>query len=184
LTGQGTGLGLSMVYGFARQSEGYAKIHSRPGQGTTVRLYLPAFAGTDAHEEPKPGLETFEPAHNGLVVLVVEDEEVVRSLIVEVLHDLGCAALEAADGPSGLEILRSAQRIDLLVTDMGLPGLNGGQVAEAGREHRPDLKVLFMTGYAKNATIADGFLRPGMNLLTKPFTLEALASRIKEMINT
>jgi CheY-like chemotaxis protein len=117
-------------------------------------------------------------------VLVIEDEPVVRGLIVEVLSDLGYTALEAADGPKGLEILQSRRRIDLLVTDVGLPGLNGRQVADAGRTIRPRLKVLFMTGYAENAAIASGFLEPGMQMITKPFAMEVLASRIRDMIGS
>ena len=180
--GQGTGLGLSMIYGFARQSEGYCKIDSKLGQGTTVRLYLPRCGGMAAEEEPVPGLTPAHGAEDGETVLVVEDEPVVRSLVVEVLRELGYRALEAVDGPSGLEMLLSRHRLDLLVTDIGLPGLNGRQMADAARERRPDLKVLFMTGYAENAAIANGFLQPGMALITKPFAMEVLAARIRGMI--
>jgi CheY-like chemotaxis protein len=182
--GQGTGLGLSMVYGFARQSEGHAHIYSEPGHGTTVKLYLPRYGG--ALEET--GVATSESAalqaQAGETVLVVEDEASVRELVVDVLSDLGYRALEAIDGPSGLQILRSVARIDLLVTDVGLPGMNGRQVADAAREHRPGLKVLFITGYAENAAMANGFLAPGMEMITKPFAVDALAVRIREMIAT
>ena len=106
-----------------------------------------------------------------------------RELVVDVLNDLGYRALEAADGPSSLEILRSSARIDLLVTDVGLPGMNGRQVADAAREQRPDLKVLFITGYAENAAMANGFLAPGMEMVTKPFAVDALAARIRDMIS-
>ena len=115
-------------------------------------------------------------------MLVVEDESVVRGLILEELHELGYAALEAVDGTSGLEMLRSKRRIDLLITDIGLPGLNGRQLADAARELRPSLKVLFMTGYAENAALASGFLEPGMEMITKPFAMEALATRIRSML--
>jgi CheY-like chemotaxis protein len=115
-------------------------------------------------------------------VLVVEDEAVVRGLIVEVLGELGYRAIEAKDGPTGLEILQSRRRIDLLVTDIGLPGLNGRQIAEAARLARPDLKILFMTGYAENAALASGFLEPGMAMITKPFAMDVLAGRIREII--
>jgi CheY-like chemotaxis protein len=121
-------------------------------------------------------------ADAGEVVLVVEDEPIVRGLIVEELKELGYQALEAADGPKGLEILQSRRRIDLLVTDIGLPGLNGRQVADAARDLRPELKILFMTGYAENAALASGFLEPGMEMITKPFAMEALATRIRAMI--
>jgi CheY-like chemotaxis protein len=116
-------------------------------------------------------------------VLVVDDEPTVRMLVTEVLEELGYAAIEAADGASGLKVLQSDVRIDLLVTDVGLPGgMNGRQMADAARERRPDLKVLFITGYAENAAIGHGHLEPGMQVLTKPFAMEALASRIKLLI--
>ena len=180
--GQGTGLGLSMIYGFARQSEGACRIDSTVGQGTTVELYLPRHHGGAPEDGPVPGLTGAQEAGDGEVVLVVEDEPVVRALVVEVLHDLGYRALEAADGASGLEVLRSRRRIDLLVTDIGLPGLNGRQMADAALEGRPDLEVLFMTGYAENAAVANGFLEPGMAMITKPFAMEVLATRIRAMI--
>jgi PAS domain S-box-containing protein len=179
--GEGTGLGLSMIYGFARQSEGYAKIYSELGQGTTVKLYLPRYRGATA-EEPALMLAEAQEAQEGEVVVVVEDEPVVRGLIVETLAELGYRALEAHDGPSGVALLEAARRVDLLITDIGLPGLNGRQVADAGRVRRPKLKVLFMTGYAENAAVAGGFLEPGMSMLTKPFAMEALATRIRNII--
>ena len=180
--GQGTGLGLSMIYGFARQSEGYARIYSEEGQGTTVKLYLPRFRGQDEPEEIGIGLADAPHSDRGEVVLVVEDEPVVRGLIVEVLGELGYQAIEAGDGLKGFEILQSKRRIDLLVTDIGLPGLNGRQMADGARVFRPDLKVLFMTGYAENAALASGFLEPGMAMITKPFAMDVLAGRIREII--
>jgi CheY-like chemotaxis protein len=182
-TGQGTGLGLSMIYGFARQSEGYARIYSEVGQGTSIKLYLPRYYGEAEGAEEEHG--EFTDAHRaeaGEVVLLIEDETAVRELVVDVLEELGYRAVQAADGPSGLKLLQSGMRLDLLVTDIGLPGLNGRQVADAARQKRPDLKVLFMTGYAENATIANGFLEPGMEMITKPFAVEALATRIRDMI--
>jgi CheY-like chemotaxis protein len=180
--GQGTGLGLSMIYGFARQSEGGVKMDSAVGVGTTVRVYLPR-SGDLTHEAPPEAapVQTHR-AEDNEVVLVIEDEPIVRALVVEVLGDLGYKALEAPDGPAGLEILQSKQRIDLLVTDIGLPGLNGRQVADAARAVRPDLKVLFMTGYAENAAYSRGFLERGMTMITKPFALDALEERIREMM--
>ncbi|RKG91193.1 PAS domain S-box protein [Corallococcus sp. CA053C] len=182
--GQGTGLGLSMIYGFARQSEGSVQLYSQPGQGTTVKLYLPRYVGDGKAEDAQEpgGLTDAHVAEVGETVLVVEDEEVIRALIVEVLRDLGYRALEASDGTEGLRLLQGAPRLDLLVTDMGLPGLNGRQLADAGRSARPGLKVLFMTGYAENAAVASGFLEPGMAMMTKPFAMEALATRIRDMI--
>ncbi|TCT02618.1 PAS domain-containing protein [Aquabacter spiritensis] len=180
--GQGTGLGLSMIYGFARQSEGFSKIYSEVGKGTTVKLYLPrhwSAAESEASAVPEPN-----PDHDGAgqTIMVVEDETVVRGLILEVLRDLGYRTIEAADGPAALELLRAGHTIDLLVTDIGLPGVNGRQVADAARIGRPDLKVLFMTGYAENAAIANGFLEPGMAMITKPFAMETLASRVRDMM--
>jgi PAS domain S-box-containing protein len=180
--GQGTGLGLSMVYGFAKQSEGHLKIYSKVGRGTTIKIYLPRHRGRAEDELPGEDVTEAPRAEAGETVLVVEDEPVIRDLIVEVLQDLGYRALEAPDGPSGLRILQSRKRIDLLVTDVGLPGLNGRQLADHARETRPDLKVLFITGYAENATLASGFLEPGMEMITKPFAVDALATRIRSMI--
>ena len=181
--GHGTGLGLSMIYGFARQSEGYVRIYSEVDQGTTVKLYLPRFHG-DAAAEEVPTARELPGSDKGEVVLVVEDEVVVRGLIVEVLGELGYQAIEAPDGPKGLEILQSNRRIDLLVTDIGLPGLNGRQVADAARVLRPELKVLFMTGYAENAALASGFLEPGMAMITKPFAMDVLANRIRDIVQS
>jgi CheY-like chemotaxis protein len=178
-TGQGTGLGLSMVYGFARQSEGFTKIDSEVGRGTTVQLYLPRHRGDDDGEEADAASQPPPASGSDEVVLVVEDEAVVRALIVDVLIEMGYEVLEAADGPSGLAVLQSGRRIDLLLSDIGLPGLNGRQLADAARATRPDLKVLFMTGYAENAAVASGFLDHRMALITKPFALEALVARIQ-----
>jgi PAS domain S-box-containing protein len=180
--GQGTGLGLSMIYGFARQSEGFCRIESQVGRGTSVALYLPRHDG-DAHPEARPAPALADAgAHDGEVVLVVEDEAVVRGLIVDTLRDLGYAAIEATDGPAGLDIVLGSGRIDLLVTDIGLPGLNGRQLADAARMRRPGLRVLFMTGYAENAAVAQGFLEPGMAMITKPFEMGLLAARVREMM--
>ena len=180
-TGQGTGLGLSMIYGFARQSEGDALIESEPGQGTRVILYLPRYLG--GHHGEDTGRPAFSAQEGkGEIVLVVEDEPVVRSLVVEVLGELGYTAVEAMDGPSGLEILQSDRRIDLLITDIGLPGLNGRQIADAARVKRPDLKVLLMTGYDGTAASSSGILDQNMSLMTKPFTMDVLSERIRSVI--
>lgn len=180
--GQGTGLGLSMIYGFTRQSEGYTRITSEEGRGTTIKLYLPRYEGEEETEDAESGHSHIPGSNAGEVVLVVEDEPVVRGLIVEVLGELGYRAIEANDGPKGLEILQSKRQIDLLITDIGLPGLNGRQIAETARLTRPGLKVLFMTGYAENASLASGFLQPGMAMITKPFAMEVLATRIRDII--
>ena len=180
--GQGTGLGLSMIYGFARQSDGHATIDSRVGQGTTVRLYLPRHHGDGAAGHVST-VRAAEHAVAGETVLVVEDEPVVRSVILEMLAEQGYRTLHAVDGPSGLKILRSAERIDLLVTDVGLPGINGRQVADQARETRPGLKILFITGYAESVAISDGFLHADMEMITKPFDLDNLSQRIRAMIS-
>jgi PAS domain S-box-containing protein len=180
--GQGTGLGLSMIYGFARQSNGHATIDSKIGQGTSVKIYLPRHHG-DAATEHGSRLMAAEPAATGETVLVVEDEPVVRGVIVEMLGEQGYRTLEAVDGPSGLNILRNGQRIDLLITDVGLPGMNGRQLADQARETRPDLKILFITGYAESVAISDGFLQPGMEMITKPFALDNLSRRVRAMVS-
>ena len=181
--GMGTGLGLSMIYGFVQQSGGQARIYSEAGQGTMLCLYLPRHHGEAAGEYAEPELAGAPRAGQGETVLVVDDEPTVRMLVAEVLEDLGYTAIEAADGLAGLRVLRSDARIDLLVTDVGLPGgMNGRQVADAARALRPGLKVLFITGYAEAAVLGHGHLEPGMHVLTKPFAMEALASRIKELI--
>ncbi|MDR7039370.1 signal transduction histidine kinase/CheY-like chemotaxis protein/PAS domain-containing protein [Methylobacterium sp. BE186] len=181
--GQGTGLGLSMIYGFARQSGGQVRIYSEVGQGSMVCIYLPRHAGAvAAADEPQFRTDALRSA-DGETVLIVDDEPSVRMLVTEILEELGYAAIEAADGPSGLKILQSDARIDLLITDVGLPGgINGRQMADAARHVRADLKVLFITGYAENAVVGNGHLEPGMHVMTKPFALEALAARIKELI--
>jgi len=180
--GKGTGLGLSMIYGFVRQSGGSVHIDSQMAQGTTMTLYLPRSRADAAAATPLQQLSA-PAAGQGETVLVVDDDATVRMLIVEVLGELGYTALEAADGAGGLAILQSARPIDLLVTDVGLPGgLNGRQVADAGRGLRPELKVLFITGYAHNALAWEEQQEPGMHLLTKPFSMDELTRRIKGLI--
>jgi len=181
--GTGTGLGLSMIYGFVRQSGGLARIYSEVGQGTMVCLYLPRHFGELADEEAGSASAEIAPDGVGETVLVVDDEPTVRMLVTEVLGELGYTTLEAEDGAAALAVLQSERRLDLLVTDVGLPGgMSGRQVAEAGRVTRPDLKVLFITGYAENAVFSHGHLAPGMHVLTKPFEIEVLAARIQELI--
>ena len=176
--GQGTGLGLSMVYGFIRQSGGRVEIDSVVGQGTTVTLALPAGApGRDEGE-----LDTVAAPGAGEKVLVVEDDVQVRLLVMEVLKELGYEAFEAAEAKAALVILDSDQPIDLIISDVGLPGLDGRQLAERARRKRPDVKVLFITGYAKHAAVRAEFLAPGMDMMTKPFALDDLAARVRAMI--
>ncbi len=179
--GQGTGLGLSMIYGFSKQSGGHVAIHSEVGKGTTVSLFLPRFGGDLPRDHPLD-VEHSPLANNGETVLIVEDDPAVRVLVSTVLSDLGYAFVEACDGDSAVPILDSAQRIDLLISDVGLPGMNGRQLAEIGRQLRPDLRVLFITGYAEHAAVRGGFLDPGMQLITKPFTFDLLTAKVREMI--
>ncbi len=181
--GQGTGLGLSMVYGFVRQSGGQVRIYSELGQGTTMCIYLPRHYGSEA--EKQAAVQTAEPTRplTDATVLIVDDEPTVRMLVTDVLQELGYGVLEAPDAAAGLALLQSDKRIDLLITDVGLPGgMNGRQLADAARVRRSGLKVLFITGYAENAIIGNGQLAPGMQLLTKPFTLDTLGRRIRDMI--
>ncbi|MET3431756.1 PAS domain S-box-containing protein [Herbaspirillum seropedicae] len=184
--GAGTGLGLSMVYGFARQSGGQVRLYSEVGQGTTVSIYLPRHQHDGDEQDEADALdETAAGDGNGEVVLVVDDEASIRMLVAEILSDAGYDVLQAEDGPGALRILQSKQRIDLLITDVGLPGgLNGRQVADAGRAARPDLHVLFITGYAENAAFDNGHLEPGMQLMTKPFKMEALARRVQSILES
>ena len=180
--GMGTGLGLSMIYGFARQLGGQVRIATEPGHGTTVCIALPRLAG-GAPQPVAPGLAATPPAKAIGTVVVVDDEQVVRMLVIEVLSDLGYDVLEAQDAASGLELLQAGAPVALLVTDIGLPGgMNGRQLADAARLLRPALKVLFMTGYAESVVIGDVQLDPGMSILAKPFAMETFASRIKAII--
>jgi len=180
--GQGTGLGLSMIYGFARQSNGHVTIDSKLGRGTSVRIYLPRH-DSDVAAARASAVADAEYAASGETVLVVEDEPVVRGIIVEMLQEQGYRTLAAVDGPSGLRSLRGNGRIDLLVTDVGLPGMNGRQLADQARETRPELKILFITGYAESVAMADGFLQPGMEMITKPFDLGNLSRRVRAMVS-
>jgi len=180
--GQGTGLGLSMVYGFARQSGGQVRIYSEVGMGTTVCIYLPRYHGEPVNDAPD-GSPSGQIKAGGETVLVVDDEATIRHLIDEVLDEQGYTVIGAGDGAAGIKVLQSGARIDLLITDVGLPnGMNGRQVADAGRSLRPGLKVLFITGYAENAAVGNGYLEPGMELLTKPFTLEALSMKVADIL--
>jgi nitrogen-specific signal transduction histidine kinase len=180
--GQGTGLGLSMIYGFGKQSEGHARIHSEVGRGTSVKLYLPRHQRAEEEAAPTQAEQIEREKLGSATVLVVEDEEIVRSLIVEVLEDIGYRVLEAADGPAGLAILQSPEPIALLITDVGLPGMNGRQLADAGRERRPGLKTMFITGYAESAMLSSSKLEPGMIIVTKPFAVNALEEHIRKMM--
>jgi nitrogen-specific signal transduction histidine kinase/ActR/RegA family two-component response regulator len=182
-TGQGTGLGLSMIYGFVQQSGGHVQLRSEPDQGTSVTIYLPRHLGAVDVEVDVARAASLPDTETNAVVLVVEDELPVRMVVVDVLGDLGCTVLEAADGRVGLHILESMTRIDLLLTDVGLPGgMNGRQLADAARRLRPDLKVMFMTGYAAGAAVGNGMLDLGMHVITKPFSVDVLTAKVQEII--
>lgn len=182
--GQGTGLGLSMIYGFVRQSGGQVRVYSEIGKGTTMCLYLPRYTGaTDAAEDAATEGAAADVG-TGETILIIDDEPTVRMLIVEVLEETGYTTIEAADGPSGLRILQSDAKIDLLITDVGLPGgMNGRQVAVAARLSRPSLKVLFITGYAENAAVGNGHLEPGMEVITKPFAMTAFGNKVRDLVD-
>lgn len=181
--GMGTGLGLSMIYGFAKQSGGSVHIYTELGKGSAICIYLPRHSADEETLDAQVNQGTIPRAEDGETVLVIDDEATVRMLVTEVLSDLGYTAIEAGDGASGLRVLNSNARVDLLVTDVGLPGgMNGRQVADAARLARPNLGILFITGFAENAVLNHGHLEPGMHVLTKPFSLETLASRIRELV--
>jgi PAS domain S-box-containing protein len=181
--GQGTGLGLSQVYGFVKQSGGHVKIYSEAGNGTTVTIYLPRLhAGEDslAVPEPAPGAPRSASAET---ILVVEDDEDVRSYTTGILRELGYSILQAATAAAALHLLEEKPEIQLLFTDVGLPGMNGRQLADRARKLRPDLKILFTTGYARDAIVHEGRLDPGVLLITKPFTYAALAAKLSDVLD-
>jgi signal transduction histidine kinase/CheY-like chemotaxis protein len=178
--GQGTGLGLSMVYGFARQSRGHVQIESCPGEGTVVKLYLPV---ADANAMAVPAPRHASPTTgSGQQVLIVEDDAAVRLLVREVLDDLGYNAIEAAEPQLAIKVLGSDQVLDLMISDVGLPGMNGRQLADVARQHRPELPILFVTGYAENAAIRSRFIGANMDMIMKPFTFEVLAAKVADML--
>ncbi|WP_024692715.1 PAS domain-containing sensor histidine kinase [Pseudomonas syringae] len=181
--GAGTGLGLSMVYGFVRQSGGQIRVESIEGQGTSVVMHLPRHTAENAPRPVEPEVIEEPPHHTGETVLIVDDEPSVRMLVAEVISGLGYNCLEAADAQSGLQILQSDTRIDLLISDIGLPGgMNGREMADAAGDCRPGLPTLFITGYAKTSVLDDCHLRPCTQVLTKPFGLDALAGRVTGLI--
>lgn len=183
--GKGSGLGLSQVYGFVRQSGGHVKIATEPGRGTTVRIYLPRYVGTDpaASHLVRPGQGTVPLGRSSEVVLLVEDEPEVRRLSVESLRELGYTVVDVDRAPVALDIVASEQRIDILVTDIVMPGMNGRQLADKARVLRPNLKVLYMTGYTRDAVAQGGFLGPDIRLIGKPFTIEQLAAGIRAVLD-
>jgi PAS domain S-box-containing protein len=180
--GHGTGLGLSQVYGFVKQSGGHVKLYSEVDQGTTVKIYLPRMSRQAEEEQDEPvALPPIGGKHE--VVLVVEDDDDVRLFTTESLRELGFTVVQAHDAPSALKLLQLRPEVQLIFTDVGLPGMNGAQLVESARALRPDIKVLFTTGYARNAIVHQGRLDPGVELITKPFTRVQLASRIRDVLD-
>jgi PAS domain S-box-containing protein len=177
--GEGTGLGLSMIYGFTKQSRGHMHIKSELGRGTTVTLFLPR-AAQDAVRPSSTTVET--PRGRGQTILVVEDDAVVRSILGDALKDLGYNVLQAPDARPAITLLESELGIDLMVSDVVLPHINGRKLAELARGMRPELKVLFVSGYAENATVRGDFLGAGMDMLSKPFSLDVLGAKVHAMI--
>lgn len=180
--GQGTGLGLSMIYGFCKQSRGHVSIESQESLGTTVMLYLPRLKTAAQHTAADSQLPAPPARGAEKTVLLVEDDTAVREVVTQELCDQGFKVLSAMDADSALPVIESAQPIDLMISDVGLPGINGRQLAEISRQVRPELTILFITGYARQATVHGGFLAPGMQLLSKPFTLERLTAKVNEML--
>ena len=178
--GEGTGLGLSMVYGFARQSEGRLNILSVEGKGTTINLYLPRYQG-QVQEDTSGPIADPQQSMTRETVLLVEDDPAIRELVPDVLEELGYLTLVASDGYEGLEILQNQTGIDLLITDIGLPGLNGRDLAAKALRINPTLKVLFITGYDQSVTLQKSLHQPGVELITKPFTISGLAAKISSM---
>lgn len=177
------GLGLSMIHGFAKQSGGHVGIHSHLGQGTEVSLYLPRYPDEVVQKTGK-ALPVSRLQGEGETLLVVEDDPAVRMIVLDELNELGYTTLEAMDGSTAIPILQSVQKIDLLISDVGLPGMNGRQIAEIGRQLRPGLPVLFMTGYAQSAVARSEFLAPGMEMIAKPFAMDELTTKIRDMLNS
>jgi CheY-like chemotaxis protein len=181
--GKGTGLGLSQVYGFIKQSGGHVKIYSEVGSGTTIKLYLPRYFSSDSINEGQRAAVSV-PQGKGETILLVEDEADVRSSAVDMLRELGYRVIEAPDGSGGLRLLDAHREINLLFTDVGLPGgMNGRQLADEAQRRRAGLKVLFMSGYARNAIVHHGRLDPGVELIMKPFTYAGLAAKIRRVLD-
>jgi len=181
--GKGTGLGLAQVYGFVRQSGGHAKIYSEPGQGTAVKLYLPRYVGTAEAAVAPPSAAELPRARPGELVLVVEDEEQVRRMSLDALDELGYPVLQAANGEEAIEIIRARDDIRLLFTDVVMPGLNGRELADQARTFRPDLPVLFTTGYTRNAVVHNGVVDSDVFFIPKPFTVEQLALKLRAVLD-
>jgi signal transduction histidine kinase len=183
-SGSGTGLGLSQVYGFVKQSGGHVKIYTEPNQGTSVKIYLPRFTGSDAADAHDSGEPVPTPNDGSITVLVVEDDSDVRRQSIEALQELGYSTLEADGGASALRLLDDGRHVDLMFTDVVMPDMNGRKLADAALARRPDLKILFTTGYTKNAIVHNAVLDQGVHLIGKPFTLDQLARKLSDVLRS
>ena len=181
-SGQGTGLGLSQVYGFVKQSGGHVKIYSEAGDGTTVKIYLPRFFGKASAAEETAGAPS--RSRSAETVLVVEDDDDVRTYVVETLTALGYQVLEAGEAESALRLLGDHPSVQLLLTDVVMPGLNGRKLAQEAKVRRPELKILYMTGYSRNAIVHQGRLETGVDLLQKPITRDQLAAAVRKTLDS
>ena len=180
-TGKGTGLGLSQVYGFIKQSNGHVKIYSELGEGTTIKLYLPRYHGD---EEAASAVEPGGSAKgHGETILIVEDDEGVRQYAAEILRDLNYQIIEAKDAASAMRLVDADKKFDLLLTDVVLPGKNGRELADEVERRRPGIKIIFMTGYSRNAIVHQGRLDPGIELISKPLIEGVLARRIRQVLD-
>jgi CheY-like chemotaxis protein len=183
--GRGTGLGLSQVYGFVRQSAGHVRIYSEPGEGTAVKIYLPRYFGTGKNAENAPSIRESPRAIGIECILVVEDDDALRAYTAEILGELGYWVLEAQHGQEALRLLEGAQQVDLLFTDIVMPGgMNGRQLADEAILRRPGLKVLFTTGYTRNAIVHHGRLDPGVQSIGKPFSMDTLATKVRDILDS
>ncbi len=181
--GKGTGLGLSQVYGFVRQSGGHIDVYSEPGIGTTVKLYLPRFSGAAPEERPIAAAIHESDRTTGEKILVVEDEDRVRALSIETLKELGYRVLEADSAMAALRLLDAHPDIALMFTDVVMPEMNGRKLADEARRRRPDIKILYTTGYTRNAVVHNGVLDQGVDLVSKPFTIDALARKLRDVLD-
>jgi len=180
--GKGTGLGLSQVYGFIKQSNGHVKIYSEPGHGTTIKVYLPRVLTQTEPSDAKNGLRSGSEEFSE-IILVVEDEAAVRMFSVEALLEAGYRVIEAESGVAALKLIESRPDISLLFTDVVMPGMNGAKLAEEAHKLRPELKILFTTGYTRNAVVHNGVLDPGVELIGKPFTIDQLSRKVREVLD-
>jgi CheY-like chemotaxis protein len=182
--GRGTGLGLSQVFNFIKQSNGHVKIYSEIGHGTTIKLYLPRYAGEELKLDTVANESDVPLGRADEVILVVEDEARVRHMSVDALRELGYSVVQASDGDHALKQLALLPRVDLLFTDIMMPSMTGRQLADQATTERPDLKVLYTTGYTRNAIVHNGIVDYGVSFLAKPFSIEALARKVRELLDT